>query len=214
MITHYQVFGERCSGTTFLLNAIDRNFKLKTTNKYGHKHFFGFLPLENSDDTFFFVSSEIHTSGCVVGSRQGGRFLDEMKCSKDKFLTSPIDTTFSDGTPILYDRDISTGKMYSNVFELREKKCLYLLKELPQKVQNYYFLRYEDLRDHYHDIIQDIASRFGLEKRYLDSPIRIEQYKNEHRRFKRIEHNCFERKAIMASLNHELESKMGYDLED
>ena len=52
-IKKFTIYGERCSGTTFLENAIKENFDLEITWAYGWKHFFGFSNYENSDDVLF-----------------------------------------------------------------------------------------------------------------------------------------------------------------
>lgn len=49
----YTIYGERCSGTTYLENIINMNFDANITYEYGWKHFFGFNELKNSDDTLF-----------------------------------------------------------------------------------------------------------------------------------------------------------------
>jgi hypothetical protein len=55
MIKKYTIYGERCSGTNYLENLIDKNFDIKITWEFGWKHFFGFNDnqLKNSDDTLF-----------------------------------------------------------------------------------------------------------------------------------------------------------------
>jgi hypothetical protein len=40
MITHFTIFGERCSGTNYLEEVINANFHINFTSKYGNKHFF------------------------------------------------------------------------------------------------------------------------------------------------------------------------------
>ena len=45
MITKVTIYGERCSGTTYLENIITKNFNVEITWDYGWKHFFGFNDL-------------------------------------------------------------------------------------------------------------------------------------------------------------------------
>ena len=59
---------------------------------------------------------------------------------KDKNVN--IDTS----KEILNDRNIYTGDRYKNIFELRYTKNNFLLKDMPKKVKNYIFIRYEDLK--------------------------------------------------------------------
>ena len=53
MLNKFTIYGERCSGTTYLEQIINLNFKADITWEYGWKHFFGFHDLTNSDDTLF-----------------------------------------------------------------------------------------------------------------------------------------------------------------
>ena len=59
MIENYTIYGERCSGTNFLVRLMEQNFdNYKVTWDYGNKHFFGFHEdkLKESDNTLFTVS--------------------------------------------------------------------------------------------------------------------------------------------------------------
>ena len=55
MIKNYTIYGERCSGTSYLERIMGLNFDINRTWNYGWKHFFGFQDdkLANSDDTLF-----------------------------------------------------------------------------------------------------------------------------------------------------------------
>ena len=56
MIKYFTIYGERCSGTNFLLHAIEENFNLTFSNDYSWKHFFGhysFEKNEKEDETLF-----------------------------------------------------------------------------------------------------------------------------------------------------------------
>ena len=56
MIKKFTVFGERCSGTNFLEQAILQNFNLEITWDYGWKHWIGHHQFQNTeleDETLF-----------------------------------------------------------------------------------------------------------------------------------------------------------------
>ena len=56
MIKKFTVFGERCSGTNFLEQAILQNFDLEITWDYGWKHWIGHHKFQNTeyeDETLF-----------------------------------------------------------------------------------------------------------------------------------------------------------------
>ena len=53
-VDNFTIFGERCSGTNFLQQAMEKNFDLKLTWKHGWKHEFGkHVDFSNSDKTLF-----------------------------------------------------------------------------------------------------------------------------------------------------------------
>ena len=64
---------------------------------------------------------------------------------------------------ILEDRNMYTKCRYQNIFELRHIKLRYLIEDLPKKVKNYIFIRYEDLIDNFEDTMFNIQ-KMGLKK--------------------------------------------------
>ena len=55
-IKYFTIYGERCSGTNFLMQSITENFNIEYTTKYCWKHFFGHYKFENNeeeDETLF-----------------------------------------------------------------------------------------------------------------------------------------------------------------
>ena len=54
MINKFTILGERCSGTNILRALVLKNFELKFTEEFGHRHFQIFHNnLNNSDDCLF-----------------------------------------------------------------------------------------------------------------------------------------------------------------
>lgn len=53
MIKKFCVFGERCSGTTYLEMLIESNFNLERTDEFGLKHLWLLTNFSNSDTTLF-----------------------------------------------------------------------------------------------------------------------------------------------------------------
>ena len=62
------------------------------------------------------------------------------------------------------DRNIYTGERYKNIFELRHTKINWMLKDLPNKVKNCVFIKYEDLINDFEKTLLEIKDK-GLEIR-------------------------------------------------
>ena len=175
-LTKFKIYGERCSGTNYLENVILENFKVKLSNDHGIKHFFGFdeEQFATADDTLFI---------CIVRDpiKWINSFYRELhqlplkyipmneEEKKNKFLNDEFwsfyDTNGNKNVDItkerMHDRNIYTHNRYKNIFELRFTKLKYLLEDLPKKVKNYIFIRYEDLYSKFNRVIRQIK-RKGL----------------------------------------------------
>lgn len=192
MIKKYTIYGERCSGTNYLMNIMDLNFDVQITWDYGWKHFFGFQDklLQTSDDTLFI---------CIVRNPVDwiNSFYREKHHLPLKYNTTLDDETklyeflnaefwsFDDSNKkydtskeIMADRHIYTKERYKNIFELRHIKLKWLLTELPNKVKNYILIRYEDLiNDFNHTLLQ--IKNTGLNfKENITIPLNSKYYKN------------------------------------
>lgn len=56
-----------------------------------------------------------------------------------------------------------TGKMYKNIFQLRDVKARFLKYKMPKIVKNYMFIRYEDLIKDYKVFLNNLVETFDLE---------------------------------------------------
>lgn len=193
MLKKYTIYGERCSGTNYLENIININFDVNRTWQYGWKHFFGFQDdlLKNSDDTLFI---------CIVRNLEDwiNSFYRELhhlplrykkNMSKEEKLDEFLNKEFwsfddncgaRDTTKeIVEDRNIYTGERYKNIFELRHTKIKWMLEDLPNKVKNYIFIRYEDLINDFENTLLKIKDK-GLEvKNNIHFPLNSNCYKND-----------------------------------
>lgn len=226
MITKFTIFGERGSGTNFIESAIKQNFNLKLVWDHGWKHFFGFSPYKNSDDTLFIgivrdphkwinslnklkwhLQPEIENGGvnellnCKFWSYNNGMFHHMLP--KVKYCTKGM------GEEILEDRNIITGERYQNIFECRKIKCQYLLKTMPTKVKNYILIKYEDLRDDYESVLNRIKDTFNLIPRN-NFPITIDTCKGfsakyiPNQKYQIKEEQVWNHPDLDISLEHEL----------
>lgn len=186
MIKKYTIYGERCSGTNYLENLIDINFNAEITWKYGWKHFFGFNDdkLKDSDDTLFI---------CIVRDikpwlnslyRDKHHLPEHLKNKIDNFLNEEFYSISyanfdSDGHPleIMQDRNIYTGERYKNIFELRHTKLKYMIDDLPNKVKNYVFIRYEDLINNFATTMEIIKEKGLQVKENIIFPVNTDIYR-------------------------------------
>jgi hypothetical protein len=140
------IYGERCSGTNYLEKLIATNFDVEITWQYGWKHFFGFNNLNNADDTLF-IGIVRNPFDWINSFFQNPYHLSKKQISSiDNFLYNEV-ISYHDDTAleILQDRNIYNNERYNNIIELRNYKIKYLLEDMPLKVKNYIFIRYEDL---------------------------------------------------------------------
>jgi hypothetical protein len=176
MIKKYTIYGERCSGTNYLENIININFDVQITWEYGWKHFFGFddEKLLNSDDTLFIciVRNPIDWINSFYREMHHLKLRYEIDLSENeklnKFLNDEI-ISIDDSSveyeikkeynELLIDRNIYTKKRYKNIFELRHTKLKWMIEDLPNKVKNYIFIRYEDLINNFESTLFKIKNK-------------------------------------------------------
>ena len=188
----YTIYGERCSGTNYLENIININFDVKLTWEYGLKHFFGFQDdkLKNCDDTLFI---------CIVRNLPDWinsfyrdmwhlplKYKNKRRPEKDKideFLNKEF-WSFNDNRgnrdiskEIMEDRNIYTGERYKNIFELRHTKIKWMLEDLPNKVKNCVFIKYEDLINDFEKTLLQIEDKGLKRKKNIVFPLNSNRYK-------------------------------------
>lgn len=184
MIKYFTIYGERCSGTNFLMNAILNNFEIEYTTKYAWKHFFGyynfddlFLNTDNDNKTLFIGIIRDPVLWIDSFYKKMHHVPNENRKTIKTFLFNEFYSLYEDSNnEIMEDRNIITKERYKNIFELRRVKNNFLIQEMPQKVKNYLLIRYEDLRDNYETILEYFHIKFKLNKKY-DTYKRIDNYK-------------------------------------
>lgn len=184
MLKKVTIYGERCSGTNYLETLISINFDIDITWEYGWKHFFGFQDLNNSDDTLFI---------CIVRNLPdwiNSFYRDKhhlplifLEHNLDKFLNNEIWSVHMDDNTkeVMEDRNIYTGERYKNIFELRHTKIKWMVEDLPKKIKNYIFIKYEDLIQDFNGTMFKIKNS-GLElnvKKDIDFPLNSPYYKKD-----------------------------------
>jgi hypothetical protein len=191
MLKRYTIYGERCSGTNYLENIMDLNFDVKVTWDYGWKHFFGFddAKLKKSDDTLFicivrnpvdWINSfyrELHHLPLLYK-----KHLSEEE-KKDEFLNKEVWSIHNDKKENMVDRNMYTGDRYKNIFELRHTKIKWMIEDLPNKVKNYIFIKYEDLVNDFDNILLKIKDKRLKVKDNIIFPVNTSAYKNSNQKY-------------------------------
>ena len=114
------IYGERCSGTTYLEELLLLNFDIEITWKYGWKHFFGHNDLTNSDDVLFIGIVRNLYDWVNSLYREKHHLPEDLTKNVDVFLTHTF-YSFNNNNEILQDRHIDTNDRYKNIFELRRQ---------------------------------------------------------------------------------------------
>jgi hypothetical protein len=169
--TRFTIYGERCSGTTYVETLMATNFDLEVTWAYGWKHFFGHCDpatLARAHDTVFV---------CVVRDpvpwlNSLYRNLHHLPLKRAtnlgeaerlrRFLHDEVRSEDEHRREILHDRHMRTGAPYASLLELRHVKLRYLIEELPRHAPRCALVRYEDLVHRFHATMVGLRDRLRL----------------------------------------------------
>jgi len=169
------IYGERCSGTSYLKELFDINFNVELTWQYGWKHFFGFNNLENSDDTLFI--GIIRNLPDWVNSlyREKHHLPPHLTANEYTFLNDEF-YSIDNNNEIIFDRNIETNKRYKNIFELRHVKNKFLVETMPTLVKNYVLITYDELLNDFNNCMNKIKKYLQV-KSNIEFPLNVYYYK-------------------------------------
>jgi len=181
MIKHFTIYGERCSGTNFLMRSLEDNFDIRFTAEYSWKHFFGHYNFDNLSEK---VNNETLFIGIIrdpiewINSfyKNMHHIPEENQANIYTFLFNKFYSVNPNNSEIIEDRNIITKERYNNIFEMRKVKNNYLINDMKKNVKNYILIRYEDLRDRYESVLNFLQLKFNLVKKY-DKYVTIDTYK-------------------------------------
>jgi len=168
----YTILGERNTGTHFLEYAIKFNFDLKYEK--GTKHFFGHsdeadFPPETKDHTIYFCMVRDPIEWVDSLFKRLHHIPPENKVSIDAFIKNEWYSIYEEGErnnqEIMEDRNMITEERYSNIFEMRKGKHDFFLSNIQEKTKHFYLIQYEDLRNNYETVLNDIATKFKLTRK-------------------------------------------------
>ena len=215
-MNRFTILGERCAGTNFLENIIKENFDLEITWDYGYKHFFGHSDYSNSDTTIFIGIVRDPIQWLCSFYKNPYHLPKNNTKNWNSFLTKEISSYWDKNIPgnveeLMSDRNILTGKRYKNIFELRKIKCNFLLETMPEKVNNYILIKYEDLINEYSKTLEVIARNFNLTPKYVNFK-NVNTYKKSQNKYVPKIHELPVRLKdfVLKSLDKEVENKLGY----
>jgi len=234
-IKKFIIYGERCSGTNFLENAILENFNIEISWEQGSKHFFCFNNYDkrNFDDTLYIgivrnpvywinsFSKELYHVPEINRKNLHNFLFNEFYSVNEIEIPSKIQTILFNNKPqkvykhsiILEDLNYVTNKKYKNIFELRKLKNEYLMNIMPTKVKNYILINYEKLLNNYEETLEFIKNKFNLTQKY-NSFKKIQKYKKSDTynfvKQRRITLTPTTVDIIWQNLDKEQESKLGY----
>ena len=172
-MNRYTILGERRSGTNFLEQLISDNFELKLDWLGGWKHFFGYSgyenKLKNNQDVIYFCIARNPIDFLI--SFYNSKLLQPIERTQniESFLLKEFYSVYlhkGKYVDILDDKNFKNNNLrFKNIFEMRSIKCKYLLDDVPELVNKYYFIRYEDLKHNTDFVLTDISNKFKLVKK-------------------------------------------------
>lgn len=173
-IEYFCIFGERCSGTNFLEQALLENFHIQIHEHQVNKHFFGHKELPK-EDNILFIGIVRHPYTWINSIYKYPYHIDKtLRYNKKLFINSEI-WSKEENSEIMQDRNIFTKERYKNIFELRKVKLEFLYDKMPLLAKNYILIKYEDLRDDYENTLNFIKNQFNLLTKN-DHPKKITTY--------------------------------------
>ena len=172
MIEKVKIYGERCSGTNYLHALLEKNFNVKIADhihELGHKHFFGFENLSETDNVLFICIVRDPTTWMNSFYQSPWHLHSSLLGNTNNFMSNKFYSIYDDhyggvpngkfGKHIEKDLHIYTKKYYRNIFELRETKLKWMIETLPTLVKNYLLIRYEDLVDFFEETMTLLAEQ-------------------------------------------------------
>jgi nicotinamide riboside kinase len=229
------ILGERCSGTNFLEESITNNFNIEYTAEYGNKHFFCYnnYDMNSTKETLFIgivrnpiywinsFSKELYhvpeINKDITNFLFNQFYSVEEKFKNTDYLSTNIFLMNNsvNNKPKLNTKDLNylTGRKYKNIFELRNVKNDFLMNVMPNKVQNYILINYEDLLFNYNQTLQIIKDKFNLQQKTLEF-VKIRKYKkSDTYNFVKQREITLQPQlvhTIWSNLNVEQETNLGY----
>ena len=184
MITHFKIYGERCSGTNYIEQLMLSNFNIEPIEKYGNKHFFKFREFDNFESNVLFIGIVRDVHDWINSLWRCKYHLPlEYRYNLNKFLNDEFYSIneHNNNQEIIDDRYIyNTERRYKNIFELRSSKIEFLLEYMPKFVSNFILIKYEDLINDFDNTMECIKHKYNLTTKSQYFPENIYHYKKTY----------------------------------
>ena len=237
-VKYIKVVSERCSGsyyTSALLVENIENLSVMDSDKYGIKHFhpwFGYessyygpeedYTFKNSEDVLFVIlfrnpydwlSSFKESAFFGPANLQVCDFSEFIRGEWGMNMNYEIVRQWKLYHPLI-DSNPANGLPFKNVIKLRTAKIKNFL-EIPKRVENYYIINYEKVRDYPKEVVKEVAKFFNIGMKAEFTPItkkrgiyNAEIYKPKEYPQISLENFLY----INEQLDKELENSIGYEL--
>jgi hypothetical protein len=226
-VTHFQVFGERRSGTTYLRVLMAHNLKIEPVLHYGWKHGFLCVPAVSSNallvgivrDPVDWLISMHATPFAVADTLKDLPFSTFLRTQWES-IARPAGQGWRvagfrqdmslRGEILQFDRHPIEGRAFTNILELRSVKLRALLG-LTQRVNHAAVVQLEDARDDPQALIHALGARFGLAvPKELSLPEGYVGNKSNPKKITRNQITPQDRAWIKTNLDWNLERQFGY----
>lgn len=168
MNTAVQLFGERHSGTNWLQNLIEKNFRAEIQWKYGFKHWLPDESLAGDNETAFIAMFRNPLDWIRAMHRKPYHAPFHVDNSMQEFLTREWTSYYGSEWKSENRFEIATEEnlieRFRDVFELRAVKNRSFLR-VGEQVQRFVWIRYEDLCSDPGATLDRLAHQLGLTRR-------------------------------------------------
>lgn len=174
MIKKIQIYGERSSGTNYLVDVLLLNFDVEIVSSYGWKHYFGFHTFENSDDVLF-IGIVRNLEDWINSLYREKHYLPlELTKNIDTYLTNTFYSIDENNNEVMNDRNIETKERHTNIFELRHIKNKFLIETMPRFVKHYCLLTHDNLVHNFVDSMNKLKQyNLPIRTNIIEFPLNI-----------------------------------------
>ena len=189
----FQVYGERCSGTNFIIRLLERNVSSAAfTEDYGFKHWFVDEDLTVPNDVLVLSVARDWTDWVRSFHRQPWHAHPSLReLSMPRFLRAEWHCVWDDdwydlpendprrGREMMHERDPATGERFSNVLAMRQAKEANWAR-LRQRSAQAERVSYEAVSADPEGFLRRLADRHGLT--LADTFVPVDSYKGQKRK--------------------------------
>ncbi len=224
-IDHFQIFGERRTGTNYVNRLLADNLDARSTTKYGWKHGYPTMPCIAASGLVVIVVREplgwlssLHNRAFTI-SHEGLDFPRFLRAEwYDRYRPKDFGHARwgydgmhrASGVANQIDRHPITGKRFRNPLELRKVKSACFLGLLNREC-NAVLVDYDTAKDRPGGVIDDVSRLFGIStkgRHHVPGHVGAKGRPKERVRTDDISDADFD--FILSRLDHDQEARLGY----